>query len=177
MRYTEIDEKLYDSTEDLLRKLELIYAKYGFEHVVPRENIRKHILEFDSDSAKILKFSPDYFVMPSSLTGVSKDKILKVKRETFFVKILSEKILLNEIYEIYKQYYGLENVFVVYYDYKLKRALLSFLSDIKVKKGSKYSEISITIDATDVIKRIKPDYAKEQCKTIIEEFNKSVFKS
>ena len=106
-------QKLQTETENLLRNIGFIYSRYSFQDIIPYNDLRKKISSFDTDSAKILIHSPDYFIMPSELRGSSQERQEKAKNQIFFVKTLIANTLTKEEDYIYKKYYKPENIIII----------------------------------------------------------------
>lgn len=121
------------STEQLFDKLGLLCSKYQFDDIIQKKEIRDEIKEFNTDLSKILILSPNYFVMPGELRGTTEEKIEKVKLQTFFVKIIKDGYLSKNEAEIYKKYYGENNIVIMNLDFVKKKILISKLSNLTKK--------------------------------------------
>jgi hypothetical protein len=117
----------------MFRELGLISALYGFESIIPNENFIEEVEKFNTDSANMLRFSPDLFIMPAHVLGIEEQKENIVKKQIFFIKILMEPKILTEEMDILNKFYKETNFFFIFLDFKNKKILIDKLQEMNLK--------------------------------------------
>lgn len=165
--------------EQLFTDLGFLLSEYSFDHIVQSKEARKMISKFpDSDPSRILRYSPDYFAMPSDMRGSSEENIRKVKQQIFFIILMDTDIkILKDALDIYKKYYKPDNIIVFIIDRKREDVFIKRLSEAKLslKKGVAEIKVSEKDTPENFFIRIGVCADNEELNRIMAEFRKDLF--
>jgi len=164
-------------TEELFNKIGLLCSRYKFEDIIPNDSFKEHISKFDNDAARIMLLSPDYFVMPGSLSGSREKRIDIFKKQTFFVKILTKNEISEKEYKIYEKYFKKENVLIININFNDETIFIRKLSEIRKKVKDKIIKLQVPKrDVYEFLEKLKTNLSKKEIRTTIEDYKKSLFK-
>jgi hypothetical protein len=115
----------------LMVELGFSISQFAFEDIIEDRSLRKLISGFsENDAAKLLIYSPDFFVMPGQLRGTREKKIKTAKLQTFFLRVLNQESISKKEFEVYEKYFKLDNTVLMLIDGKKKIVLAEFMDKV-----------------------------------------------
>jgi len=156
----------------MFKELGLLSSEYDFENIIPNSNFRNEVSKFNTEASNILKFSPELFVMPSSIRGNEEEKIKIVKNNIFFVKIITDLKFSKEELEIYEKYYKNTKVMILYLDFNKKSLFLDNFSNLKTRGKIKSPKQNII----DFVYNMNLSKSRDEVKEIVSKWNNLIFK-